>query len=281
MWCPSVSLSVWANAWLAGVAAPDDVLDALAAWAPAQTIAAHDPVAAGHAGLPYPAAEHGGATAVLQTLRSAAAGSPGAHATPIEVVLPVPGDVRGLPPGSAFARDALDAGEALIVTGGPTDGTAVGLVPDYPDDDDAPTDGALALRWTAFSLPAPPPGVPADLGGAEYALRTAVRAAAEALSAMDLTSAADADPRALVEQALDAAGGHRVPAHAPPRALRVLEQAAHVEAILAVSAHLSPLGIQSFSQHRVGDDALRPLTTVVRTARLAALDAILRSAWAC
>ena len=29
MWCPSVSLSVWANAWLAGEAAPDDVLDAL------------------------------------------------------------------------------------------------------------------------------------------------------------------------------------------------------------------------------------------------------------
>src|SRR6516225_5317401 len=34
MWCPSVSLSLWANAWLAGKAAPDDVLDALSVWAP-------------------------------------------------------------------------------------------------------------------------------------------------------------------------------------------------------------------------------------------------------
>ncbi len=277
MWCPSVSLSVWANAWLAGAAAPDDVLDALAAWAPAQTIAAHDPVAAGHAGLPYPAAEHGGAMAVLQTLRSAATGAPGGHAAPIEVVLPVPGDVRGLPPGSAFARDALDVGEALILTGRDDTGiadTAVGLVPDYPDEAEPPT-----LRWTAYALPAPPPGPPADLGSAEYELRAAVRAAADALGAMDLTSGADADPRALVEQLLDATAGHRVPAHAPARALRVLQQAAHVEAILAVTAELAPLAMHSASQHHVSEGALRPLATVVRTARLAALDAILRSAW--
>lgn len=274
MWCPSVSLSVWANAWLAGTAAPDDVLDALAAWAPVQAIAAHDPVAAGHAGLPYPVAEHGGATSVLQTLRTAA-GAPARRGAPVEVVLPVPGDVRGLPPGSAFARDALDVGEALILTGG-ADGTAVGLVPDYPEQDPAEP---VTLCWTAYSLPAPTPPPPADLGAAEYELRSAVRTAAETLGALDLAAGADADPRALVEQFLDATAGHRVPDHAPARALRVLEQAAHVEAILAVSAELAPLAMHSFSQHRLGEGALRPLTGVVRTARLAALDAILRSAW--
>jgi len=45
MWCPSVSLTVWANAWHAGLAAPDDVLDALSPWAPRHSIAAYDAVA--------------------------------------------------------------------------------------------------------------------------------------------------------------------------------------------------------------------------------------------
>ena len=54
MWCPSVSLSVWANAWLAGVAAPDDVLDALSQWAPRHSVTAYDAVAAGRTGLPWP-----------------------------------------------------------------------------------------------------------------------------------------------------------------------------------------------------------------------------------
>ncbi len=54
MWCPSVSLSVWANAWLAGAAAPDDVLDALSQWAPRHSVTAYDSVAAGRTGLPWP-----------------------------------------------------------------------------------------------------------------------------------------------------------------------------------------------------------------------------------
>src|SRR6201995_4848153 len=54
MWCPSVSLSLWANAWFAGMAAPDDVLDALSLWAPKQSVTAYDAVAAGHTGLPWP-----------------------------------------------------------------------------------------------------------------------------------------------------------------------------------------------------------------------------------
>ena len=50
MWCPSVSLTVWANAWHAGLAAPDDVLDALSPWAPRHSIAAYDAVAASRPG---------------------------------------------------------------------------------------------------------------------------------------------------------------------------------------------------------------------------------------
>lgn len=71
MWCPSVSLSIWANAWLAGKAAPDDVLDALSLWAPTQSVAAYDAVAAGHTGLPWPDVHDAGTVSLLQTLRAA------------------------------------------------------------------------------------------------------------------------------------------------------------------------------------------------------------------
>ncbi|MBO0883858.1 MAG: hypothetical protein J2P17_26695, partial [Mycobacterium sp.] len=114
MWCPSATLSVWANAWLAGKAAPDDVLDSLSCWAPIQSVTAYDAVAAGHTGLPWPDVHDAGAVSLLQTLRSAAA-RPAMRAPSVTVVLPVPGDVRGLAAGTQFERDALTAGEALIV----------------------------------------------------------------------------------------------------------------------------------------------------------------------
>ena len=98
MWCPSATLSVWANAWLAGKAAPDDVLDALSCWAPTHSVTAYDAVAAGHTGLPWPDINDAGAVSLLQTLRTAA-GRAVAGTPSIKVVLPVPGDVRGLAAG--------------------------------------------------------------------------------------------------------------------------------------------------------------------------------------
>ena len=81
-------------------------------------------------------------------------------------------------------------------------------------------------------------------------------------------------------------------------ALASLENAAHVDAIIAVSAGLSrlpdssadrftarinaglePMGVQSSSEARIASDALRPLNDVVRSARMAAVSAILDSAW--
>ncbi len=78
---------------------------------------------------------------------------------------------------------------------------------------------------------------------------------------------------------LDSARAHRIPDHAPTRAVRVLENAAHVDAIITVSSGLIPIGLQSSSEVQLASDALRPLTSVVRSARLAAVNAILHSAW--
>jgi hypothetical protein len=320
MWCPSVSLSVWANAWLAGKAAPDDVLDSLSLWAPTQSVTAYDAVAAGHTGLPWPDVHDAGTVSLLQTLR-AAAGRTSAPASPnslqgtINVVLPVPGDVRGLAPGTQFGRDALAAGEAVIVSNPEDPSTTVGLVPEFSysdlegrieERDDLLADGKqdvpelCALSWMVYSLPGAPALEHHDLGDAEYALRSAVRSAADALGAMGLESATSGveDPRGLVEQLLESSRQHRIPDHAPSRAVRVLENAAHVDAIIAVGAGLSrlpdstadrfaariaaglePAGMQSSSEARIAGDALRPLNAVVRSARMAAVSAILDAAW--
>jgi hypothetical protein len=302
MWCPSVSLSLWANAWLAGMAAPDDVLDSLSLWAPVQSVTAYDAVAAGHTGLPWPDVHDAGTVSLLQTLRAAvgratmsAPGGPYQLRGTINVVLPVPGDVRGLVPGTQFEQDALAAGEAVIITNPDDPTTAVGLVPEFsysdPEEADvAPDDDPLlpelcALSWMVYSLPGAPAFEHHELGDAEYTLRSAVRSAADALGTIGLGSAAAdvADPRGLVEQLLESARQHRIPDHAPSRALRVLENAAHVDAIIAVSAGLSRLpgsgGAQSSSEAQIASDALRPLTATVRSARMAAVSEILNSAW--
>ncbi len=288
MWCPSVSLSVWANAWLAGVAAPDDVLDALSHWAPKHSVTAYDSVAAGRTGLPWPDLVDAGAVSLLQTLRTAAGTTTAAPRVtpPLSLALPVPGDVRGLPAGTQFQRDAVTAGEALVVTTDP--GEAIGLVPDfeYPqlsdledDTDDDPD--PCGLSWTVYSVPAVAPAVLPDLGEAEYELRSAVRSAAEALASLRAgTAELDVDdPRGLVAQVLESERRHRVPDHSPARALRVLENAAQVDAIITVSAGLIPIGLHSSSELRLASDALQPLSTVVCSARLAAVTAILYSAW--
>ena len=187
-------------------------------------------------------------------------------------MLPVPGDVRGLTAGTQFEHDALAAGEAVIVAG--PRGTAIGLVPefDYGDDESDADSPPRALVWTVYSLPAAPLPDHPDLGEAEYALRSAVRSAADAFGAIrpgfDI-----ADPRGMVEQLLESARAHRVPEDAPSRALRVLENAAHVDAILAVSSGLPP------PQAQIASDAFTPLSAVVRSARMAAVNAILQSAW--
>jgi hypothetical protein len=213
---------------------------------------------------------------LLRTLRTAS-GSPRSEPS-ISIVLPIPGDVLGLVAGTAFGRDALGAGEALIVSDDRR--TAIGLVPefDYGDDECGQDAAPSGLVWTAHALPTAPTPSYQDLGEAEFALRSAVRSAAEALGAIrpgfDV-----ADPRGMVEKVLESTRLHQVPEDAPARALRVLENVARVDAIITVSADLMPIGTQTLSDAQIANEALKPLSAVVRSARAAAITAILYSAW--
>lgn len=283
MWCPSVSLSVWTNAWLAGHAAPDDVLDALSVWAPKHSVTAYDAVAAGRTGLPWPDVYDGGPMALLQTVRTAAGPRSGEPA--IDVLMPVPGDVRGLAPGTQFQIDALAVGEAVVV--GSIGGEGVGMVPVFEFEGDLDDDGPdreidladVTLSWSVYSIPAVPPVGQMDLGEAEYTLKSAIRTATETLAGLELADTGGVDPRALVEEVVQAGSLHSVPDHAPARAVRVLSTAAHVDAIITVSTGPVPIGTHSASEARIADTALRPLASVVRSARAAAVSAILHSAW--
>jgi hypothetical protein len=105
-----------------------------------------------------------------------------------------------------------------------------------------------------------------------------VRSAAEALDGLQLSATTD-DPRALVEELLAANSHHQIPDHAPQRAVRVLSTAAHVDAIITVGSGVTPIATHSVSQASIADSAMRPLASVVRSARMAAVNAILHSAW--
>ena len=190
MWCPSVSLSVWANAWLAGAAAPDDVFDALSLWAPKHSVTAYDSVAAGRTGLPWPDLNDAGAVSLLQTIRTAA-GRPGRRSSDRGRAAGAGRRTRASR-GTQFERDAVAAGEAVIVT---ADGSApIGLVPDFEydelDDESEFEPEPYVLSWTVYSVPGDTGAENLDLGDAEFALRSAVRSAADALGALRAGAAA-------------------------------------------------------------------------------------------
>lgn len=140
----------------------------------------------------------------------------------------MPGDVRGLPVGTAFAADAIEAGEGILIGVPGAEGT--GLIPQWESED--------TLQWTVYSAPIPATtGIDMSLGEAEFAMREAVRDAADALMRLHTTGlgSGDADPRELIEAELADYSRHDYPESIPLRARRILDSADHVAAILTVA----------------------------------------------
>ncbi|EME17669.1 hypothetical protein [Rhodococcus triatomae] len=265
MSCPSITFTLWSASWLAGATAPDDVIDAVRAWAPMHLVGAADAEVAMRWELPWPDPTDAGPVTLLQAVRAVTTAVPGAAPT---LVLPAAGDVRGLPAGTAFAAAALDAGQGVLV-GVPGD-PGIGIVPTV--------EGPDVLRWTVFGVPALPlPTESTGLGEAEYALREAVRDAADALSSMrGGYSAAAGDPRARIAAALADVAHHTTPEGTPPRVLRILDTADQVAAILTVAGESSGRA-QSAAGTAARDDTLRPLWAAVRSARTAAVTSCVRA----
>jgi hypothetical protein len=248
----SATLAVWASAWLAGTAAPDDVLDALAPWSEAHDVLAADDGTAALTDLPGPGTTPTSTTLLLAAVRRAA---PRGSA---RVVLPAPGDVRGLPGPGPFSREATTAGEGVLFPD-----AGLGVVPSQIADG--------VVRWTVHSVPDSGP-VPeyVALNEAERDLRGQVRNAAAALSDMGV---ARHRPGVREEIAAALRGRPRAlwPDGMPPQALRVLQQADEVDAILSAANGDAPGGALSASAAVARSDALRPIASAVRVARRAAV----------
>jgi hypothetical protein len=246
---------VWSSAWLAGAAAPDDVLDALGPWAEAHDVQAADEDTAAATSLPPPGAPVSSVMFLLAALRRAAGRG---MSSPGRLVLPAPGDVRGLPGPGVFSREATDAGEGVLFID-----AGIGIVPRPVADG--------VLRWTVY--PVPDPGPPPEfvaLGQAERDLREQVRQSASVLTSLGVARHRPG-VREEIAAALRARPASLWPAGMPGQPLRVLQHADEVEAILAAASVDEPGGALSATAAAARREALRPIETAVRVARRAAV----------
>lgn len=254
--CPSATLTVWASAWLHGCAAPDAVIDGLHTWAGLHEVVAVDEATARRLDLPAPGEPPTSVVGLLAAARRAGAGGG-------QLLLPVPGDVRGLPHEGSLAAAALEHGEVAVFTG-----AELAVVPD------AVADGVLS--WTVFT-DGPLPAVPEPaLSEAEHGLRGAVRQAATTLVELDVARHRPG-VRAEIAEALERRIRPPWPDGTPARTLRVLEQADEVEAILRAADADNLGGALSASVAAARSAALRPLFTAVREARRSAVAEAVRA----
>ncbi len=234
-------LAAWMAAWYAGDAGPDEVVDAVTLDdAPHQV---------GGLGLDLvPLRE------VLTMWRREGA--------PVRLVLPVSGDVRGVPGPAEFRAAALEAEEAVC-------SGALGLVPEITDY--WPSSAPTTVVWHAYVVS----DAPVDhlqLGDVSFELTTAIREAAVALSAADVAGGA-ADITEALRNARRAGEHLNLPPNFPPRAVALLAQAERMQAVLDLAAD-DPAGgaIDRFGMSARAS-ALRPLAAAVRRARLAGYNA--------
>ncbi|HLV59738.1 MAG TPA: hypothetical protein VKY81_12880 [Natronosporangium sp.] len=245
----SARFVAWVRAWRAGLIPYDDVADEIEA--------NEDHVVCEATG---PGSE--------RPLREALAGLSGLHPDHVRLVLPVPGDPRGLPgPGTPFTGRALACGEGVIA--GPA-----GLVPEVRTHVSGSGDAFFSVVWWTYPLPPQPPGAepgtsPAE---AEAELSAALAEATTRLTALDV-----AQWRPELAGALAALRNHDDAGELPPvfnpRARRLYARASMLDRLLALADDTSPGGAVNSYEARQRDEALRPLVDACRRAMVAACNA--------
>jgi hypothetical protein len=239
-------LAAWASAWLCGQAAYDDVLSCV-----------DNPVLIDQTGdLAFTSVERSTSLAdVLIAWRHARA--------QVRLVLPVAGDVRGLPGPAHFRSEAIDAGEAVF-------GAGIGLVPEMISHH--PSSAPPSCRWRVFDVDEPPVDY-LSLADAQHDLTEAIRESASALSAADVAGWVD-DVREELAGVRRASGRLNLPSSFPQRAVQLIAQAERLAAVLEVAASDPTGGAVDRTGIAARTDALRPLTVAVRRARLAGYNAL-------
>jgi hypothetical protein len=189
------------------------------------------------------------------------------HPDQIRLVLPVPGDPRGLPgPSNPFTGEALVAGEGVVA--GP-----LGLVPAVRTHISGSGDSFSTVVWRLHELPAPVlPHQEATAAEAEAELTGALSEATAALTDLDV-----AQWRPELAGALAALRRHDDGSELPPvfnpRARRLYARASRLDRVLALASLAAPGGATSASEAEARDAALRPLIAACRRALVAACNA--------
>jgi hypothetical protein len=250
-------LAAWASAWLVGRASFDDVIDAVTGSDEPHRVVG----LAGPDQLPGgPDDPSGGPGVPLGWLLTALRDR---GATEVRLVLPVPGDPRGLPEPGPFNTAAVAANEAVLARG-------LGAVPTLIRHGSAVGSATTSVRWTVHQVGEPAPD-PLTVPEAEHDLSAALREATAALVEVDAASwHPDAAERAAWARRH---ASPRLPASWPARAVRLLVQADRLAEVLRLADADAPGGAVTAGQARARDEALRPLRTAVRRARLAAYNA--------
>ncbi|WP_345602072.1 hypothetical protein, partial [Streptomyces chumphonensis] len=210
-------LAAWGNALLAGEASPDEA---------AVRVVAEDAV---HrvSGLPEEAGPVGW-TLALGRLRALGA-------VALRVALPAPGHPLGLSGPPEFNAAALEAGEAVLASG-----AALGLVPDVAEAGPA-GDVHVEVVWRCLPVREAPPADVPSLGEAERELQQALREATEALTQLDVAGSGPVAQAALAAYQARAEAGRRLLAPGyPGRAVRVLELAQRVAALVNIAEAVEP-----------------------------------------
>jgi hypothetical protein len=237
-------LAAWTAAWLDGLAASDEVLRAAAGRDAPHRVT-------GLAGLDEPAPL---SEVLIHWRRGGGA---------VRLVLPVAGDVRGLPASAAFRSAALEAGEAVY-------GATLGLVPTVVDY--APSSAPSTVLWHAFDVgPASVDHI--VVADAEYDLTTAIRETAGALPPADLAGWMD-DITDALHDARRAGEKLNLPPGFPPRAVALVAQAERLQAVLDLARQHPTGGAVDRTGITAREEALRPLAYAVRRARLAGYNAL-------
>lgn len=193
------------------------------------------------------------------------------HPDEVRLVLPAPGDPRGLPGPGQFSGAALVAGEGVVARGA---ATALGYVPEVRSHTSGSGVTFETVLWRVYSVePANPLSVDElSAAEAEAELSVALAEATRALAKLDI-----AQWRPELAGAITALrkpdGATDLPPGYDPRARRLYARASVLDRVLALAEHAAPGGAVNGYEMQQRDAALRPLTTACRRALVAACNA--------
>jgi hypothetical protein len=182
------------------------------------------------------------------------------------LVLPVPGDMRGLPGPPSFNGPALDVGEAVLLLGS----APTGLTPAAQRDPDGPP--GTCVTWSTHAVERRIGTDLPSLGEAERQLTETLREVTEALAGLDLARWRPQIAESLAGiRAGDGAVG-LAPGY-PGRAHRVLASAQRISAIARLVESEPDAGIGT-GILGTRDALLRQLSGAARYATLAAFNSV-------